>query len=886
MTLITHIHYTSDVGSDHVLFGTTKVPLREHHVNQRQPFLFLFFRDGFLSVQGVNGRMKSRLDQCAEDWPPERAAAANERIAKLFAPDTAVVPLPTALEALGVPAAETVAAACAQHVECMQSLPQAMSMALAGYITALTYVPGQGGDDAAPSQRLYRALLSEDAGELEQAKPFLFGLVSALRVLPRTRFKALYRVVVRPTSTVHRKGAIIAWASFVSTTPSQTHARTLAKEAASTGDAMPTVYSLTGDHVWGYDITPYSLARGEPEVVVEPGLEFFVAGVVATTQLVEVTLKTTPFFTLVISDIVKPNTTTVAPPLDAEDSGGAAESEGFLNSCVEVVAASEPKQPPPQKGVSLLQRFGAPPVTQSHSQFRGQRPTVSTMDQMSALARSVDTNPVSLIQNFETLQRCAGRMFADDTQSLREEAMYLNVYKIAAQCGSPLAQYKLGMFALSGFSTPINPSEAVMYFRAAALRGVRDAQLQLGICSEYETGLPYNEQEAFNSIQNSADRGCTAAQCHLGVCYRFGRFVQLDLGRALELFVQGSQANYPEAQAQLGLMYRDGVGVERNLSRAVQLLSMAAKKGCANAQSGLGECYLNGLGVAENKRYAVTLFGKAARNGGAHGDYCLGMCHQRGWGVPRKPAKAFNFFQRAAARGCPEAQLQLARMYENGTDVILKDQVASFKFLILAARRKHPEALLELGRRYASGRGVPASATNALGLFVEAAERGCAKAMYTMAQCYRKGTCVPVDAATGMRWLHLALEKGSPEAQCEMGKYHLTGAKVHGETFDKNTELAVTLLLASATSDNAEAQRILGTCLRDGVGTAVDPAGAVEWFRRASASGDADASYCLGQCHESGIGVPADAGKAVMCYQKAAQQGNRAAVEKLSGASQ
>ena len=833
--------------------------------------------------------MKSRLDQCAEDWAPERAAAANERITKLFTPDTAVVPLSTALETLGVPAAETVAAACAQHVECMQSLPQAMSMTLASYIAALTYVPEQGGDGAAPSQRLYRALLGEDAGDLEQAKPFLFGLVSALRVLPRTCFKTLYRVAARPvdrTSALHRKGAIIAWPSFVSTTPNQAYARTLAKEAASTEGTTPTVYSLTGDHVWGYDITPYSFSRAEPEVVVEPGLEFFVAGTVTTTGLVEVTLKTTPFFTLVISDIVKPNTTTVAPSLVTEDKGGAAENEAFVNSFVEVVATSEPKQPPPQKGVSLLQRFGAPPVTESSTQFRGQRQTVSTMNQMSALAKSVDNNPVSLIQNFETLQRCAGRMFPDDTRSLREEAMYLNVYKIAAHYGSPLAQYKLGMFALSGFSTPINPSEAVMYFRAAAQRGVRDAQLQLGICSEYENGLPYNEQEAFNNIQNSADRGCIAAQCHLGVCHRFGRFVQLDLERALELFIQGSKAGYPEAQTQLGLMYRDGIGVERNLPRAVQLLSMAAKKGCANAQSSLGECYLYGLGVAVNMKCAVALFGKATRNGGAHGDYCLGMCHQRGWGVPREPAKAFNLFQRAAARGCPEAQLQLARMYETGTDVLPKDSVASFKYLILAARRKHPEALLELGRRYASGRGLPASTTNALGLFVQAAKRGSANAMYTMAQCYRKGTCVAVDAAMGMRWVHLALEKGSSDAQCEMGKYHLTGAKVHGETFEKNTELAVTLLLASATSDNAEAQRILGTCLRDGVGTSADPGGAVEWFRRASVSGDADASFYLGQCYESGTGVSADAGKAVMCYQKAAQQGSRAAVEKLSGASQ
>ena len=834
--------------------------------------------------------MKSRHDQCAEDWPPERAAAANERINELFAPDTAVVPLSTALEVLGVPAAETVAAACAQHVECMQSLPQAMPMTLASYITALTYVPEQGGDDAAPSQRLYRALLGDDAGGLEQAKPFLFGLVSALRVLPRTCFRALYRVVARPvdtTSTMYRKGAIIAWASFVSTTPSQTHARALAKEAASTGTTQPTVYSLTGDHIWGYDITPYSFNHAEPEVIVEPGLEFFVTGMVTTTTgFVEVRLKTTPFFTLVISDIVKPNTTTVTPSYDVEDKRGTTKTEELLNSRVEVVAASEPKQPPPQKGVSLLQRFGAPPVTESNNQFREQRQTVSTMDQMSALAKSVDTNPVSLIQNFETLQRCAGRMFADDTRSLREEAMYLNVYKIAAHYGSPLAQYKLGMFALSGFSTPINPSEAVVYFRAAALRGVRDAQLQLGICSEYEMGLPYNEQEAFNNIQNSADRGCIAAQCHLGVCYRFGRFVQLNLAKALELFVQGSKAGYPEAQAQLGLMYRDGIGVERNLPRAVQLLSMAAQQGCANEQSSLGECYLYGLGVAENMRHAVALFGKAARNGGAHGDYCLGLCHQRGWGVSRDPAKAFNLLQRAAARGCPEAQLQLARMYENGTDVLPKDPTASFMFLILAARRKHPGALLELGKRYESGRGVPASTTNALGLFVQAAERGSAEAMHTMAQCYRKGTCIAVDAATGMRWLHLALEKGSPEAQCEMGKYHLTGAKVHGETFDKNTELAVTLLLASATSDNAEAQRILGTCLRDGVGTAANPGSAVEWFRRASTSGDADASFYLGQCFETGTGVPADAGKAVMCYQKAAQQGSRAAVERLSGASQ
>ena len=454
--------------------------------------------------------MEDRLDQCADDWPPERAAAARERIGELFGAGTEVVPLSTALDALGVPGAAAVAAACAERVESMPSLPQAMSLALASYITALTYVPAPPEDrTTAPAQLLRAALLSEDAAQLAQARPFLLGVVSALRVLPRTRYKALYRVVARAADTakLHQKGAIIAWPCFVSTTPSLSRARALARAAAAAASSTtsegsssvpPVLYALTGDHVWGYDVAPYAFGGArEPEAVVEPGLEFFVAGRTAAAGLVEVTLRTTPFFTLVLADAVPPNPATVPAALDDDPhdaSEGDCEGTQFINSHLDVVAAREPKPPPAQRGQSLLERFGAPPVVPGGPQYgfpsgfpsglQGSFPgRMSTAEQMSALARSADGNPVSLVQNFEALQRCAGRQYPDDARSLREEAMYLSVYRAAAQCGSPLAQYKLGMFALAGLCTPVCAPEAVACFRAAAARGVRDAQLQLGLCA-------------------------------------------------------------------------------------------------------------------------------------------------------------------------------------------------------------------------------------------------------------------------------------------------------------------------------------------------------------------------------------------------------------------
>lgn len=95
---------------------------------------------------------------------------------------------------------------------------------------------------------------------------------------------------------------------------------------------------------------------------------------------------------------------------------------------------------------------------------------------------------------------------------------------------------------------------------------------------------------------------------------------------------------------------------------------------------------------------------------------------------PKDIDTAFRFFRIAAERGNVEAQLLLARFYEEGK-IIKSDQKKAAEWYSVAVKAKHPLALFRLGRMFNEGRGVKKDRESALLLLYGALTHGNPEAM-------------------------------------------------------------------------------------------------------------------------------------------------------------
>ncbi len=201
-----------------------------------------------------------------------------------------------------------------------------------------------------------------------------------------------------------------------------------------------------------------------------------------------------------------------------------------------------------------------------------------------------------------------------------------------------------------------------------------------------------------------------------------------------------------------------------------------------------------------------------------------------------------------------------------------------------AAELGQPWAQLYYGGTLKKGVGVEQNPTAAVEWFRKSADQNCAIAFFELGVCYENGEGVAQDLNEAEAWYRKALDAGigeeaqaaldrvgnlkaeaTPEAEAER---LLIKAQELFDRRDKDVECAE-LLRQSAELGNAWAQVSYGRFLCKGIGTALDPALAVEWFRKSADQGCPDAFYALGICYENGEGVAQDFDEAIAWYRKA-----------------
>ncbi|MFD2450177.1 tetratricopeptide repeat protein [Vogesella fluminis] len=158
----------------------------------------------------------------------------------------------------------------------------------------------------------------------------------------------------------------------------------------------------------------------------------------------------------------------------------------------------------------------------------------------------------------------------------------------------------------------------------------------------------------------------------------------------------------------LGNMYLRGRGVAKNEDEAIKWLRMAARQGYQPA--------INQLALAEQSR--------AAGRGDAKAQYEMAYYLSMMGG---SQSQVLELLHRSAGQGYPDAQYDLATLYEQG-DALPQDLAQAANWYRKAAEQGHAVAQYHLGLMYEQGTGVSKNTQEAWKWYRKAAEQGLASA--------------------------------------------------------------------------------------------------------------------------------------------------------------
>lgn len=188
-----------------------------------------------------------------------------------------------------------------------QEYPSGFNRVDAMAVAMYTFDFGNANYDLNPYRLLNAALASQNVEEVKKVRDLLYVVMTSLRRMPVVRGMTLYRGIRSSIDmSVHKVGAVISWPAFSSTTPNmKTTKAFLTKQVRETeneveledgeqlidGNTQLNGTMFVIEDAWGYDIQPYSFYQDEEEILLEPGQQFRVEGVVDGDKFTLITLK-------------------------------------------------------------------------------------------------------------------------------------------------------------------------------------------------------------------------------------------------------------------------------------------------------------------------------------------------------------------------------------------------------------------------------------------------------------------------------------------------------------------------------------------------------------------------------------------------------------------
>ena len=164
---------------------------------------------------------------------------------------------------------------------------------------------------------------------------------------------------------------------------------------------------------------------------------------------------------------------------------------------------------------------------------------------------------------------CAKHQPASDN-AMTERALDTETLLANAERGTAEDQYNLGMRYERGITLPQSYTDAVHWYRLAAMQGYREGQYKLCEMSERGQGLPQDYQEALRWCGLAAEQGHGRAMFIIGRLHHTAHGVPQDLVRAHMWYNLATAHGYEE-----GKKWRDRVADDMSASQIAEAQKLA-----------------------------------------------------------------------------------------------------------------------------------------------------------------------------------------------------------------------------------------------------------------------------------------------------------------------
>ncbi len=287
----------------------------------------------------------------------------------------------------------------------------------------------------------------------------------------------------------------------------------------------------------------------------------------------------------------------------------------------------------------------------------------------------------------------------------------LQLLREAAEAGSIAACRKLAAASAHGtLGLTRSDAESRRWLTKAADQGDAGAALSLARL-ERRAEIP-DLRAARNWYEQSSRNGSADAAFELALLLERGSGgFPKEPEAAARWMQQAAEAGLTSAQLHFALMKLGGNSRSANPEEAFEWASKAAAKGHPDASAQVAFHLVTGTGCRRDAAQARVWAERSANAGSAHGQTLLGLLLLRGDGGTSDPAGARGWIEKAHSIGHPQATLELARIYRDGTVGLAAEPTRAAELFELAGKSDDPSVAAEAKAEQATLRQRPARVT-------------------------------------------------------------------------------------------------------------------------------------------------------------------------------
>jgi len=223
-----------------------------------------------------------------------------------------------------------------------------------------------------------------------------------------------------------------------------------------------------------------------------------------------------------------------------------------------------------------------------------------------------------------------------------------------------------------------------------------DINEELRLANELMSQKRY--QQAYQETLKFSDNN-QLAQFYLGIMELYGWGREANHIAACEWFEKSALKDIPMAQELLADCYRDGSHKPANFELAKQWYLRAVANGLPTASFKLGKVYIEGILVEKNQRKGIRLCEEAGNNKSIEAQLFLAKQFDQGGDFKPDLIRALHWYHAAASANSAEAQYRLASILFSG-EAGIKDHNQSIKSAEAAAINGFQPAYLLTAKLY------------------------------------------------------------------------------------------------------------------------------------------------------------------------------------------